>query len=161
MKPDATPCLLAQVILVTVSSILLAGPALLLAGQSDSPAAFGDAKRMAASQHEYVMLLISRKEYDQAAKEACKIFEMKWPAGQESLLLKELIILSDQFLRHGKPSISLHLIDHSAKCFRQTASQIAILREKGLLYKNLNQDDKALEYFRQAQELEDKAANKN
>jgi hypothetical protein len=161
MKPAATPCYLARVVLAAFLSILLADPMPLLAGQADSHAALGNAKRMAASQHEYVMLLIKKKEYDQAAKEACKIFEMKWPSGQESLLLTELLILSEQFLQHGQPHIGLHLIDHNSKSFKQTASQIAILKEKGFLYKSLNQDDKALEYFRKAQELEDSSANKN
>jgi tetratricopeptide (TPR) repeat protein len=161
MKPAATLYFLARVALVAILSILLAGLAPLFAIQSDSPAALSNAKRMAASQHEFVMLLIQKKEYDQAAKEACKIFEMKWPNDQEALLLKELLILSDQFLRNGQPSISLHLIDRNAKCFRQTASQITILREKGILYKSLNQNDRALEYFRKAQELEDKTGNKN
>jgi len=54
------------------------------------------------------------------------------------------------------------LIDHNEKSFKQTASQIAILKEKGFIYKKfLNQDDKALEYFRKAQELEDKTEGKH
>jgi tetratricopeptide (TPR) repeat protein len=116
----------------------------------------GEAKRMAANQHEIVMLLIKKKNYDQAAKEACKIFEMRWPDGQESLLLTELLVLSDQFLRHSQPSIALHLIEKNAGSFKQPASQIAILNEKGFIYKSLNKDDKALECFRKAQELENK-----
>ncbi len=139
---------------------MLLGTQAPLTGQSDSPAALDNCKRMAATQHEYVMLLIKKKEYDQAEKEACKIFQLKWPDGQESLLLKELLVLSDQFLRNGQPSIGLHLIDRNAQSFKQTASQISILKEKGLLYKSLNQDDTALEYFRKAQELEDKAGNR-
>jgi hypothetical protein len=155
MKPAAMP--LAPIILIGIVSVLWGTPALLVSGQAESHAALGNTKRIAASQHEYVMLLINKKEFDQAEKEACKIFEMKWPDDQESLLLTELLVLSDQFLRHGQPSIGLHLIERNAKSFKQTASQIAILKEKGFLYKSLNQDDKALEFFRKAQELEDKA----
>jgi hypothetical protein len=156
MKPAPMPWFLAPIILI--GTILSGMPAILASSQSDSIAALGNTKRIAASQHEYVLLLIKHKEYDQAEKEACKIFEMKWPDDQESLLLTELLMLSDQFLRHGRPSIGLHLIERNARSFKQTASQIAILKEKGFLYKSLNQDDKALEFFRKAQELEDKSA---
>jgi tetratricopeptide (TPR) repeat protein len=125
-----------------------------LAAQSDTSANLGNAKRMAANRHEIIMLLIKKKHYDQAAKEACKIFDMRWPDSQEPLLLTELITLSDQFLSHGQPSIALHLIEQNAKSFKQPESKIAILNEKGFIYKSLNQDDKALEFFRKAQELE-------
>jgi hypothetical protein len=151
MKPAATPWFLARIILLVGISLILG--MLPVAGQSE----LGNTKRIAATQHEYVMLLIKNKQYDQAEKEACKIFEMKWPDGQESLLLTELLVLSDQFLRHGQPSIGLHLIERNTRSFKQTASQIAILKEIGFLYKSLNQEDKALEYFRKAQELEDKS----
>jgi hypothetical protein len=161
MKPAATPPCLARVVLIAILSMLSGTPVLLPSGQSDSAAALGNTKRIAASQHEYVMLLIKRKEFDQAEKEACKIFSMQWPDSQESLLLTELLSLSDQFLRNGQSSISLHLIDHNAKAFKQIVSQIAILKERGFIYKSINQDDKALEYFRKAQELEDKTENKS
>jgi hypothetical protein len=150
MKPAAMPRFLARIILLVGISLILG--MLPVVGQSE----LGNTKRIAATQHEYVMLLIKNKQYDQAEKEACKIFEMKWPDGQESLLLTELLVLSDQFLRHGQPSIGLHLIERNERSFKQTASQIAIFKEMGFLYKSLNQEDKALEYFRKAQELEDK-----
>ncbi len=114
------------------------------------------AKSIAASKHEMVMLLIKTKDYSQAFQEACSIFELKWPDSQETLLLKELIGLSDEFSRHGQPAISMQLIEKNAKLFRQTSSQIAILKEKGFLFKSLKQEDKALECFRKAQELESK-----
>jgi tetratricopeptide (TPR) repeat protein len=124
--------------------------------QSDTTVGLGRTKNKAEMQHEIVILLIKKKEYDRAAAEACKIFDMKWPDDQEPLLLRELIILSDQFLSHGQPSIALHLIDKNSKSFKQRTSQVAILKETGYLYKSLNQPDKALEYFRKAQELESK-----
>ena len=160
MKAAAMPYFIARVVPIAVFSILLSNAAPLFSGQSDSSSDLGKIKRKAASQHEYIMLLIGKKEYVQAEKEACKIFQMKWPAGQESLLLTELLILSDQFRSHGQPTIGLHLIDHNEQSFKQIASQIAILKEKALLYKSLNQDDKALEYFHKAEELEDKSENK-
>ena len=133
--------------------ILVAGFSLeSFACQSDT--ALGKTKSMAETQHEIVMLLIKKKEFDKAATEACKIFSMKWPEDQEPLLLKELLILSDQFYQNGQVSIGLRLIEKNEKSFRKVSSQIAILKEKGYLFKSMNQMDKALECFREAQKLE-------
>ena len=151
MRPAAAHYRLGRVVL---TALILSFPASVsppLAGQSDP---LSKTKRIASTQHEMVMLLIKKKDFDQAAKEACKIFDMNWPDGQEQLLLKELLFLSEQFCNNGQASISLHLIDKNAKCFRQTASRIKILQEKGFLYKSLKQYDKALEYFNKARELE-------
>lgn len=113
-------------------------------------------KSMAEMQHEIVLLLIKKKEYDKALTEANKIFEMKWPESQEPLLLKSLLYLSNQFLQQSQASIGLQLIDRNSRFFRKNESQVAVLKEKGYLYKSLGQDDKAIECFRQAQALENK-----
>jgi len=118
--------------------------------------ALGRTKSMAGSQHEIVMLLIKKGEYEKAAAEADKIFAMKWPDDQEALLLSELLLLSNQFVCSNQPAISLKLIEKNSRCFKQTRSRIAILKEKGYVYKKMGQDDKAIDYFRQARELEDK-----
>ena len=117
-------------------------------------AALNRVRSQAESQHEIVMLLIRKKEYAKALEEAGKIFEMKWPADQEPLLLKELLALSDRFLREGQAASGLQLLERNTKTFRATESRISILKEKGYLHKNLKEDDKALECFREAQRLE-------
>ncbi len=111
-------------------------------------------RSQAESQHEIVVILIRKKEYAKALDESSKIFDMKWPADQEPLLLKELQNLSGRFLREGQAASGLQLLERSAKVFKTTESRVAILKEKGYLHKNLKEDDKALECFREAQRLE-------
>ncbi len=138
-------------------SLFVSGMVSILYGhQLDSPVSLGRTKGMAETQHEIVMLLIKQKEYQKAASEANKIFDMKWPEDQEPLLLRELLILSDQFRKEGQAHLGLQLIDKNSKCFKKTSSQIAILKEKGYLYKNLNENEKAIDSFRKARELESK-----
>jgi hypothetical protein len=134
--------------------LLLAVPVAPLFAQQDSP--LTRTKSMAEAQHEIVMLLMKKKEFEKAAAEANKIFEMKWPEGQEPLLLKEMLLLSEQFRQQGKADLSLQLIDRHSKCFKTTESRIALLKERGYLYKNMNQDEKAMDSFRKAMELEGK-----
>lgn len=112
-------------------------------------------KRWAGTQHEIVMLLIQKKEFEKAASEADKIFEKKWPEDQEPLLLRELLIISEQFRQNGQAALSLRLIDKNSKCFKTKASRIAILKEIGYLHRSMNQYDKAIDYFQKARELEE------
>ena len=64
----------------------------------DSTVELGRTRSVAETQHEIVMLLIKKKEYEKAATEAHKIFEMKWPQNQEPLLLHELLPISGHSL---------------------------------------------------------------
>jgi tetratricopeptide (TPR) repeat protein len=139
-----------------LSVLVVACPSVLVSAQPEHSANLERAKRIAETQHEIIMLLIKKKEYEKAAAEADKIFTMKWPDSQESLLLSELLFLSDQFLRNGQPAHGLKLIQKNSKSFRQAKSQIRILQEKGYLYKCMGQHDKALDCFREAREMEDK-----
>jgi tetratricopeptide (TPR) repeat protein len=125
------------------------------ASQSDD-SALEKMKSMAEMQQEIVLLLIKKKDYEKAVVEASKIFEMKWPETQEPLLLKSLRYLSSQFQSQGQASLGLQLIERNSKFFKKTESQISVLKEKGYLYKSLGQDDKAIDCFRQAQNLESK-----
>ncbi len=126
-------------------------------GQLNSTVALDRTKSMAATQHEIIMLRIQKGEYDTAFAEANKIFEMKWPDDQEPLLLKELLVLTDQFQKHHQAPLALQLISRNSKCFKTLPSQITILKEQGYLYKSLGQNDKALEYFEKARKLEKEA----
>jgi tetratricopeptide (TPR) repeat protein len=131
-------------------------PAVPLSAQRAQAPDLGKTKSMAEMQHEIVMLLMKKKDYEKAAAEANKIFEMTWPADQEPLLLREMLYLSDQFLHQGQAPLALQLVEKNSRHFKSPASQIAVLKEKGYLYKGMGQDDKAIECFRQAQDLEKK-----
>jgi len=109
---------------------------------------------IAESQHEIFMLLLRKKEYARAVDEAGRIFDMKWPADRETLLLKELMSLSDQLVHAGQVPSSLQLLERNLRFFRGVASRVSILKEMGYLHKNLGHDDRALDCFRQAKELE-------
>jgi tetratricopeptide (TPR) repeat protein len=136
-------------------SLLAASPIPVPARQSDSPAAvLGKIRSMAETQHEIVMLLIRKKEFDQAAAEASKIFDMNWPTNEEPVLLLELNILSRKFQEEHQESMAMRLLDLNSKAFKSAKSQIWIWKEKGYLFKKMGQDDKALECFQKAQRLE-------
>ena len=147
------------------AALLLAGlspPARGVAAQQSEATNPGleKARSLAESQHEIVSILIRKKEYEKALEEAGKIFDMKWPADQEPVLLKSLLSLSGKFLHEGQANHGLQLLERNRKSFRVVDSRVSILKEMGYLYKNLGNDDKALECFREAQRLESGAARK-
>ncbi len=143
----------AQTPAVLILPLLLANaaPALTACPVQDQAA---KVRSLAANQHEIVMLLIQKKQFDEAATEAGKIFDLNWPANEEPLLLTELQILSKKFKDAGQPAIALRLLDTNMKAFKMTSSEIWIWKEKGYLYKSMNQNEEALKCFQRAQRLE-------
>jgi len=114
----------------------------------------GKTRSLAESQHEIVVLLLGKKQFEQALTEANKIFAMKWPSDQEPLLLKELLRLSDKFMHSGQSAYGVRLLESNQGAFKIRASQASIWKEKGYLLKRMGRSDQALECFRQAQRLE-------
>jgi tetratricopeptide (TPR) repeat protein len=147
---------------VGLAGLLLLGAAAMATAEGmpqakPSDAALAKNLSMAESQHEIVMILLKKKEFTQAAAEADKIFQMDWPPKEEPRLLQELIGLSGQFLKYEQPALALRLLEKNGPSFKELKSQVAVWKERGYLLKSMGQDDKALECFRKAQELEKKS----
>lgn len=124
-------------------------------GQSGRPDPSLERKlSMAESQHEIVMLLLRKKEFAQAAMEADKIFQMDWPVSEEPRLLKDMLAFTAEFQKHSQPALGLQLLEKNFRVFKSPKSQAALFKEMGYLNKKLGNDDKALECFRKAQQLE-------
>jgi tetratricopeptide (TPR) repeat protein len=124
------------------------------AAQTNASASLEKIKSMAAAQHEIVVLLIQKKEFEKAATEANKIFDMKWPEDQEPLLTKELGNLADQYLRSGQAPWGIKLLERNFGHFKKASSQAALWKEMGYLYKSLNEIDKSIDCFKKARDLE-------
>jgi len=147
------------VLLFALLTLLGTAPASVALQSASKPPELGKVKSIAESQHEIVMLLLEKRDFSTALTEASKIFEMSWPEDHEPTLLKELLYLSDRFMHKEQASLGLQLLQTNQRMFKKAASQAAIWKEKGYLFKRMNQTDKALECFREAQRLE-KSSNR-
>lgn len=153
-------CNLTPIVRIVVSVVLsvifvAATPAIASAAfQADASVTLDKTKSMAEAQHEIVVLLIQKKEFEKAASEANKIFELKWPEDQEPLLVKEMRNLTDQFLRSGQAPLGVKLIERNFGRFKKSASQAALWKEMGYLYKSMNEIDKSIDCFKKARDLE-------
>jgi len=88
-------------------------------------------RSIAAAQHEIVVTLIGKKEFAKAAEEANKIFQLKWPADQEPVLLEELLRFSDQFRHNSQPAVALRLLEGNMGFFKANKSKVAIWKDMG------------------------------
>jgi tetratricopeptide (TPR) repeat protein len=131
-------------------SVLIPGAHLLSAQKDD----ISRTRSFAESQHEIVVILVKKKEFAKAAEEANKIFQMKWPDGQEPLLLTELRNLSTYFADNGQPALAVRLLETNLEVFKARSSKASIWKEKGYLLEKMGKHDEALECFREAQRLE-------
>ena len=157
MKSSDIPAFAGRIAIVALLAALLveSNPALVMrASQSDAAASLEKTKSLAEAQHEIVLLLIQKKDYEKAASEANKIFDLKWPEEQEPLLVKELRNLTDQFLRSGQATLVVKLIERNFSRFKKSSSQAALWKEMGYLYKGMNQIDKSIDCFKKARDLE-------
>jgi tetratricopeptide (TPR) repeat protein len=112
-------------------------------------------RSIAAAQHEIVVTLIGKREFAKAAEEANKIFQLKWPADQEPVLLEELLRFSDQFRHNSQPAVALRLLEGNMGFFKANKSKVAIWKDMGYLLQGIGQADKAIECFKEAIRLEE------
>ncbi len=110
-------------------------------------------RKIAETQHEIVMILIKKKEFEKAAAEANKIFDMNWPEDQAPVLKDELLRLSDLFRHNNQPEIALRLLDTHVCMFKSTKIQAELLKDKAYLLEGMGRHDQALDNFREAKRL--------
>lgn len=158
MKSSNTPHIHARIIGTIMVPVwlacLLCSVAIYAQAPKETDPSLSRIKSMAESQHEIVVLLLEKKQFNEAEAEAGKIFELKWPTDQEPLLLTELKKLAGLFLHQSQQLMAIRLLDDNIKSFKLDSSRAAIWKEKGYLYKSIKENDKALDCFREARRLE-------
>ncbi len=110
-------------------------------------------RRIAEAQHDIVVILIKKKEFDQAAMEANKIFDMNWPEDQAGVLKDELLRFSDLFRHYHQPEIALRLLDSHMCMFKSAKMQAELLKDKAYLLEGVGRHDEALVCFRDYKRL--------
>ncbi len=110
-------------------------------------------RKIAEAQHDIVVILIKKKEFDRAALEANKIFDMNWPEDQAAVLKDELLRFSDLFRHYRQPEIALRLLDTHMCMFKSKKMQAEVLKDKAYLLEGMGRHDQALDCFRDAKRL--------
>ena len=108
----------------------------------------------AERQHEIVMLLIRRRNFDRVLQASKEIFSLDFPPSQESLFVEEGRILAEALILHQQYELAQSLLDQALQAVRSNQSKAALYKEKAYLCTKLDKDDEAMEFFEKAMELE-------
>jgi len=113
-----------------------------------------DKKSIAVSQHELLVLLIDKGQYDKVQPELQKILDLKFTDKHEKYVVDEILILSELLSKKNQHKLALQLADMGLGSLREKDSQARLYKEKGFIYKQMGLSDKAMEMFEKGKALE-------
>lgn len=128
---------------------LILGSSGLVQGQS-----WEETRNLAEVQHEIVMILIEKGEFDKVPQAAREIFQLNFPSDKEPLLLEEVEILIDALVHHRQIAVAHQIVDSALLFAATTNSKAQLHREKGYLYKREGKTEEALKSFERSKEIE-------
>ena len=144
--------------------LLLAGLPLasLPVSAAPSPAdTLKEKKAIAQTQHELMVMLIQKGEYSRIPDELQKVLDLNFSGPYEKYVTDEILILSNLLSRKKQPEMCLKVLDMGLANLKETGSRARLYKEKGAIYKLMNQPDKALEMFQKGLELEKASGGKS
>ncbi|MBN2430386.1 MAG: hypothetical protein JXQ27_02875 [Acidobacteria bacterium] len=134
-------------LLVILFGLILLVP---LRGDDQSP---DEKKAIAGSQHEMLMLLIEKGEYEQVPEELRIILELKFEGKYEKYVTDEIVILSTQLSQKQQYELCHQILDMGLAALQEKESLARLYKEKGAVYKLTGDSEKALEMFKKSVEL--------
>lgn len=130
------------------------GVFILASGLIQGQQSWEETRRLAEAQHEIVMLLIEKGEFEKVHEAAHEIFQLNFPQDQEHLLLVEVEILVDALVHRQRIAIAHRIVDSALLCTITSKSKAQLYREKGYLFKKEGNTEEALKSFEKSKELE-------
>jgi len=113
-----------------------------------------DIQPIAEAQHEIILLLLEKQEFEKIPAAAQKIFDLDFPKNQESRIVKEAQILSDALLKHNQTGIAHRVLDSAIHSVTTNAALAALHREKAYVFRKEGKKDEAMKSFEKSLELE-------
>ena len=129
-------------------------------GGSASAEAAADRMAIAQAQHDMLVLLIDKGEYDKVPAEFQKILDLRFTGADEQKVVSEVLILSDLLVKKSQAKVSLRLVDMGLGSLKEKDSLVKLYKEKGFLYKTMGQPEKAMEMFEKVKALEASGSSK-
>ncbi|MFQ5928666.1 MAG: hypothetical protein ACE5MK_03140 [Acidobacteriota bacterium] len=111
-------------------------------------------RSIAEAQHEIVMLLIKKTQFDKVLEASKKIFSLNFPYDQEHLFVKEGQIVADALIHHKQYELAHDVLDAALKAVISSKSKASLYKEKAYLCTKEGEDDEAMKLFEKALELE-------
>lgn len=106
--------------------------------------------------HDLAILYIKKGEVDKAVAAAREIILLRFPPEYEKAVAQSLSIITEKLAEIKKFDAGLALLDEALKTSELTANRVKILRNKARLYMLAGDNDRAIESWRKALDLESK-----
>jgi tetratricopeptide (TPR) repeat protein len=115
---------------------------------------FGQKLAMAEGFHDLAMLYLKKGDLENAAASARQIMKLRFPAEEEYRIAKSLSIITEKFSELARFDLAQLLLEEALKNTEQDANKASLYRTKARMYYKAGQDEKAIEAWRRALDLE-------
>ncbi len=132
-----------------ITAIWFCSPAVFITQQN-----WEETRVIAETQHEIVLLLIEKEEFDKVPEAARQIFSLHFPKQQEPRVVKEAELLTSALLHHNQVRIAHQILDDALNAVTTPGAKAALHKEKGYIYKKEGKTDDAMREFKIGLELE-------
>lgn len=113
-----------------------------------------DIQPIAEAQHEIILLLLEKQEFDKIPAAAKKIFDLDFPKDQENKVVKEAQILASALMKHNQIKIAHQVLDSAIESVTTKTALAALHREKAYVYRKEGKDNEAMRSFEKSMDLE-------
>jgi len=110
--------------------------------------------RFAASQHEIISILLDEQDFEGIVPEYNRILELELTGDDESLVVKEALIIADRLMKLEQYPLAHEIIDETLEVTRQRDNRFSLLMMKGMIHKEEGQIRKALKTYKAAQRIQ-------
>jgi tetratricopeptide (TPR) repeat protein len=125
--------------------------------QKQPPAEVVSMLLRAEGHHDLAKLYIQGGELEQAISEARRIIQLELPADYEKYVTQSLSILTEELAKLGRFDLVQPLLDEALEKSRLKINQVSLLRIKARHFMSAGENDKAIETWRKALDLESRS----
>jgi tetratricopeptide (TPR) repeat protein len=109
---------------------------------------------LAEAHHDLAELYIKKGNIDQAMIEARKIIQLRFPPEYEALVIQSLSIITERLAGIRRFDLGHQLLDEAFRTLALDVTRAKTLMNKARLYTLAGENDRALETWKRALELE-------
>jgi predicted negative regulator of RcsB-dependent stress response len=110
--------------------------------------------RLAFDYHELAKLYLKKGEADKAVTEIRKVLQLSLPVDYEPMVVQSIAYVSDKLGEIRRFDTAQALLDDTLKSVEQPTNQARVLKTKARLFLASGDDDRAIESWKRALEME-------